>query len=278
MKRQKNHLIPFEKSKKVIRLERRGRIDRGVPVSAVLFWLLGAGCILYCIGIAVVGFGTYFFLTWGVLGAVFLLLGGLLANRALVRKLPKWLRAVCVTVFCLGVILFAAVEGLILSQYNASPAPGADYVIILGAQWKPQGPSNVLQRRLDQAIPYLNENPDTIVIVSGGQGSNEPISEAAGMRQYLVDVGISDDRILLEDKSTNTWENMVFSGTMLDRENDRVVIVTNNFHMFRALQIARKQGYQNVEGLSADTLKGMVPNNLLREFLGVVKDYLVGNL
>lgn len=278
MKRRKNHLIPFEKSKKVIRLEKRGRVVRGVPVSAVIFWLMGACSVFYCIGIAGMGFGTYFFLIWGVLGAVFVLLGALLANRALIRRLPGWLKAVCLTVFCLGAIVFAAVEGMILTKYDATPTPGADYVIILGAQWKPQGPSNVLQRRLDKAIPYLNENPDTIVIVSGGQGPDEPVSEAAGMRQYLVDIGISDDRILIEDRSTNTWENLAFSGTMLDRENDRIVIVTNNFHMFRAMQIAKKQGYKNVEGLAADALKAMVPNNLLREFLGVVKDYLAGNL
>lgn len=278
MKQRKNNLIPFEKSKKVIYLEKRGRVERGVPIGAVIFWLLGACCIFYCIGISTMGFGTYFFLIWGVLGVVFLLLGALLANRDLMRRLPKWLKGICLVIFCLGVIAFCAVEGLILTEYNAKPNSGADYVIILGAQWKPQGPSNVLQRRLDKAIQYLNENPDTIVIVSGGQGSNEPISEASGMRQYLVNIGISDDRILMEDKSTNTWENMVFSGTLIDRENDRVVLVTNNFHMFRALQIAKKQGYKNVEGLAASTLTAMVPNNLLREFLGVVKDYLVGNL
>ncbi len=278
MRRQKNELTPFEKSRKVIYLERRGRPERRLPFSAVFFWILGVCCILYCAGVAVIGFGTYFFLVWGGLGAGALLVGTFLADRERVRRLPGWLRGAAVTVFLAGVILFCAVEGLIFSQYHAKPQPGADYMIILGAQWKMSGPSEVLRRRLDRALEYLRENPDTIVIVSGGQGSNEPVSEAAGMRQYLVDAGISDERILTEDRSTNTAENLAFSGRLLDASGDRVVIVTNNFHMFRALKIAEKQGYKNTEGLAASAVAGLVPNNLLREFLGVVKDFVMGNL
>ncbi len=278
MQRKKNRLIPFEKSKKVIYLERRGRMQRGIPFGALFFWIVGICCILYCVGVAVVGFGTYFFLIWGVLGAGALLVGTFLADRERVRRLPGWLRAAATTVFLAGTVLFCAVEGMIFSQYHAKPRPGADYIIILGAQWKKQGPSEVLRRRLDSAVEYLRENPDTIVIVSGGQGSNEPISEAAGMRQYLMDAGIGAEKILMEDQSTDTAENLAFSSLLLDEANDRVVIVTNNFHMFRALKIAEKQGYANVEGLSASAVAGLAPNNLLREFLGVVKDFLMGNL
>ena len=170
------------------------------------------------------------------------------------------------------------VEGLILSQYNAQARDGADYLIVLGAQWKSTGPSEVLRRRLDKAADYLSRNPGTKVIVSGGQGGNEAITEASGMRAYLMDAGIDESRILLEDKSENTYENLVFSGAFLDRGTDNVVVVTNNFHMFRALGIARKQGYTHVEGLAAKSVLGMGPNNLLREFFGVVKDFFVGHL
>lgn len=278
MRKGKNDLISFEKSKKVIYLERRGKVKRGTPVGAVFFRLMGVSCILYCGGIAVKGFGTYFFLIWGAMGIVFLLLGTLLSNRELVRRLPRWLKVITLSLFFIGILLFAGVEGLILSQYKAVPRPGADYVIILGAQWKLEGPSEVLRRRLDKAVEYLNENPDTQVIVSGGKGSNEPVSEAAGMRQYLVDAGINDERILVEDASTNTFQNLVFSGRLLDLENDQVAIVTNNFHVFRAVRIAEKQGYRDVEGMAASSAAGMAPNNLLREFFGVVKDFLEGNL
>ena len=278
MRRKKEKLIPFDKSKKVIYLEQRGKAERGVPLGAVFFWILGACCILFCISVAIVGFGTYFFLVWGAMGALSLLIGFFLSDRERVRSFPKWLRTTALLLFLIGFTLFGTVEGLILSKYNAAPQPGADYLIVIGAQWKPEGPSEVLRRRLDKAAKYLKENPDTIVIVSGGQGSDEPISEAAGMRQYLVNSGISDERILVEDSSTNTMENLVFSGRLLDKSSDRVVIVTNNFHMFRALQIAQKQGYENVEGLAASSVMALLPNNLFREFLGVMKDFLVGNL
>ena len=278
MRRSRDDQFPYEKTKKAVHLERRGNVRNGVPVSAVIFWLLGACCSLYCGGIALMGFGTYFFLIWGMMGIAFLLIGRFLSKKELVDRVPLWVKAAALTLFFAGLLLFGSVEGLILSRYSATAEPGADYVIVLGAQWKPEGPSEVLRRRLDKAVQYLNDNSDTYVIVSGGQGSNEPVSEAAGMRQYLVDAGIEDGRILMEDASASTYENLVFSGRLLDLENDRVVIVTNNFHIFRALSIAQKQGYKNVEGLAASSLPGMAPHNLMREFLGVVKDFVVGNL
>ena len=82
----------------------------------------------------------------------------------------------------------------------------------------------------------------------------------------------------MEDASTNTTQNLIFSGELLDKSEDSVVVITNNFHMFRALAIARKQGYSHVEGLSAGTYPVTVPNNLLREAFGVVKDFMANHL
>lgn len=274
MKRDKDNLIPFEKSKRVIYLEKRGREKGRISVGSILFGLIGILCILYCIAITFSGFGTKFFLIWAALGVLCILLAAAFAKSA---ALPGWLKGIVTGIFCLGLLLFIAVEVAIIGHFNVVAQPGADYCIILGAQWKADGPSEVLRRRLDTAIQYLNENPDTIAVVSGGQGSNEVITEAAGMRQYLLDAGIAEERILVEDKSTNTRENLAFSGELLDRENSRVVVVTNNFHMFRALKIAENQGYQ-AEGLAASSVIWMLPNNLLREFLGVLKDFAVGNI
>ena len=273
-----DRLVPFEKSRRVIRLDKRGVKRSGYEVAANVFGIFGAACLLYCAGIAIAGFGTYFFLIWGGMGAVCIGLWALLRNRRFMEAIPRWMKTTCCVIFCLGLLLFGGVEGKILSQYNAQAAPGADYLIVLGAQWKSTGPSEVLRRRLDKAVSYLEQNPDTRVIVSGGQGDNETISEAEGMRGYLLQAGIEESRILVEDASSNTYENLVFSGELLDRENDKVVIVTNNFHVFRALSIAKKQGYHKAEGLAASSVLGMGPNNLLREFLGVLKDFWVGNL
>ena len=248
-------------------------------IMIIFFGLVGILCLLYCLSIALfMGYGSSFFLIWAVVGVGFGVLSWLLTHKKWLARQPKWLKRSFLICVMLGGSLFVIVEGMILAQFGASPQPGADYMIVLGAQWKANGPSYVLQKRLDKAVEYLNANPDTKVIVSGGQGGNEHITEAQGMQGYLVAAGIEQERILMEDKSTNTYENLVFSSALLDEAKDRVVLVTNNFHVFRATAIAHKQGYMQVEGLAAGSYPGMVPNNLLREFFGVIKDFLVGNM
>lgn len=143
---------------------------------------------------------------------------------------------------------------------------------------KTSGPSKALQYRLDAAFEYLENNPDTRVIVSGGQGADEHISEAQGMYDYLVDKGISPERIIMEDRSRNTFQNLTFSAEYLDREKNSVAVVSNDFHVFRAVKIARKAGYSNVYGLAARGEPFLKYNNMMREFFGVVKDFLVGNM
>lgn len=277
--RKRERLISSEKSKKIILLDKRGLPEGRKSPWAFLLGLLGILCVVYCLVIAFfMGYGTKFFLVWAVIGIFFLLWAGLLFRPALLKKIPKWLKRLFLILFSAGLLIFGAVEGMILSGFGAKPEPGADYVIVLGAQWRSNGPSYVLQKRLDAAVKYLLENPDAIAIVSGGKGSNEPVSEAQGMKEYLVNRGIEEGRILMEDTSTNTYENLVNSSSLLDKANDRVVLVTNNFHIFRACGIARHQGYAHLEGLAADSYPAMLPNNLLREFVGVAKDTLVGNM
>lgn len=257
--------------------KKQKRREGKISLGSVIFGAIGILCLLYCVAIGFYGFGTKFFLIWGVLGTGAVLLSLLLARRELVEALPGWLKGAAVGLFCLGLLVFCIVEGMILGRFWAKAEPGADYCIILGAQWKADGPSEVLRRRLDRAMDYLRANPDTLAIVSGGQGGNEPIAEAEGMRQYLLEAGIEEERILTESRSRNTRENLAFSAELIDRENGRTVIVSNNFHMFRALGIARKQGYR-AEGLAADSVIWMLPNNMLREFLGVLKDLALGNM
>ncbi|MBO5055851.1 MAG: YdcF family protein [Lachnospiraceae bacterium] len=155
---------------------------------------------------------------------------------------------------------------------------GLDYIVVLGAQMKASGPSKALQYRLDEAVRYLEENPDTLVIVSGGQGLDEHISEAQGMYDYLAQKGIASGRIIKEDKSRNTFQNLTFSAEFLDKEKNSVGIVTNNFHVFRAVGIAKKAGYKAVCGIAARGEPFLQYNNMMREFFGVVKDFLVGNM
>ena len=250
-----------------------------MSVAAGIFGILGALCFLYCLSIGLfVNFGSRFFLIWGVLGVFFGFLSLLFCRRDWLDKIPFLPKMGAVILFAAGSLLFVLVESFILSGFHSKASAGADYVLVLGAQWKENGPSYVLQKRLEKALEYLEENPQTKVIVTGGQGANEPVSEGEGMRGWFLDAGIESERILTEKESVNTYENIIFSGELFDRAEERVVLVTSNFHVFRAVQIAQKQGYAHVEGLAANSYAAMLPNNMLREFFGVVKDFIVGNL
>ncbi len=142
---------------------------------------------------------------------------------------------------------------------------GADYVIILGAQVKGDRPSKSLLRRIQKAAEYLKENPKTKVIASGGQGPREDITEALCIQNTLVDLGISKDRILLEEASTNTWQNIRFSAELVGKDH-RFVLVTNGFHLFRAMKTAKMQGLKCVDGLGAPEEPVLLVNYYVREF------------
>ena len=98
------------------------------------------------------------------------------------------------------------------------------------------------------------------------------------MRRYLVQVGIEEERLLVEGDSVNTEENIKNSAKIIGDKSKKVVITSNSFHIYRAKGIAKKQGYKNVEGLAASAVPWLLPNNLLREFAGVLKDFVFGNL
>lgn len=177
--------------------------------------------VAYAIDLKLLNTGTNFYLVWLVLGILFLLImAG--THCGLWRKLPTAVRSIFMTILIMGLTVFLITEGFIVSRFGAKGKVDLDYVIVLGAQVYENGPSPVLKYRLDKAVAYLNENPNTICIVSGGQGVNEPFSEAEGMLDYLQKAAISRNRIYLENQSKNTIANIKNSMEYLDTENDRV--------------------------------------------------------
>lgn len=245
----------------------------------LILLIFGILCLGYFICIAFfVGHGTNFYFIWLFLGIGAVLFSFLLKKGIWDSHIPLWFRRIFTAVFCVGILVFILVEGCIISGFGQKGPDGLDYLIVLGAQMKPSGPSKALQYRLDEAYRYLVENEGTQVIVSGGQGRDEHISEAQGMYDYLIEKGIDEGRIIREAKSANTFQNLTFSGEFLEKERDRVGVVSNNFHVFRALRIAKKAGYQEVYGIAAKGELFLQLNNMMREFLGVVKDFLVGNI
>lgn len=234
-------------------------------------------CFLYCFIVFRIRSGSRFYLIWG-LGGLFFIGLALMIQFDLWSRFPLPLRRGICGFLIAGILAFVVVEGCIFAHYRDSGRPDLDYIIVLGAQMKPAGPSIVLKFRLDAAYEYLIENENTVCVVSGGQGANEPCTEAQGMYDYLVEKGIAPERILMEDKSTDTSENIAYSAEIIGGTDYDVGIVTNNFHVFRGMMLARHAGFENACGISARSNIYFQPNNLVREFFGILKDLVCGNL
>ena len=256
---------------------------RGVKtmtIISILFCAIGIFCLAYFLAIvSYSGIGTAFLWFWLAFGLVCVLLAIILfylhSHQIAVNK---YIIITFLALLILGTSTFALVEGTIIYKGNSNPTIGADYVIVLGAQVRGSTVSRALKNRLDVAYSYLQESPDSHVIVSGGQGSGEDISEALAMKNYLLTLGMEESRIMMEDKSTNTNENIRFSQTIIGDKNQSTVIVTNKFHVYRATMIAKKQGVTKVNGLGAPSDDILIIHYYVREFFAVVKDKLIGNI
>lgn len=247
-----------------------------IPMLLVLLGLLS---IIYFVGILLyTGLSQKFTFIWLILGlALWIIAFVFYKTGGFLRNAPGWLRVATLGIIILGIMFFLFVEGLVLSGFIGTPKSQQSYLIVLGAQMKEEGPSNTLQKRLDKAIEYLEEYEETKVIVSGGQGSDEPVSEAKGMYDYLISKGIETDRIIMEDQSYNTHQNLANCKELIP-QGANIGIVTSNFHMYRAYAIAKKEGYHNITGIPAPSEDFLMIQNLTREFLAICKDYVVGNI
>ena len=144
----------------------------------IICFTAGIVCALYFIILLIYsGFTSAFYLVWPAMAVCFLLLGWLF-HIHFFAQLPPSVRGILLAFVAIGILVFVGVEGMILRAATLDPASGLDYVIVLGAHVRSTGPSRALALRLDAALDYAAENPDTIFIVSGGQGSNEPCTEA----------------------------------------------------------------------------------------------------
>ncbi len=188
------------------------------------------------------------------------------------------IRQSVISLALIGLISFLVVEGLIITNSRPDPATKVDYLIILGAGLNGDQLSWTLWERMQKGLDYLEEHPNLRVVLSGGQGPGETISEAEGMRRFLVEHGISNERILKEDQSTSTMENFRFSKEILVQQpgfqsSGNVAVITNDFHLFRSKILARRNGLIPV-GIPSPTPWYLVPNVYLREYFAVVKSLI----
>ena len=190
----------------------------------------------------------------------------------------KWFLIVC---YALGA-LFLIVTGILMgTAAKRADKVEADALIVLGAAVHGDRVTWVLSNRLDTAAEYLDAHPDAICVVSGGQGDGESVTEASAMQKYLVErKGISPDRILVEDRAENTRENFAFSKAMIEERlgtDAKIAFVTTDFHVFRAGRVAKKAGI-DATGIAAPDVWYIRINNFLRESVGIAVYTLRGNI
>lgn len=166
---------------------------------------------------------------------------------------------------------FVILEGLILLNINETKHiykyENVDAMVILGAKVNGEEVSKTLKLRLDKAIEYYNKDNSINIIVSGGQGTDENITEALAMKRYLEVNGVDSNNIIEENKATTTLENIIYSKEILDDMDikGKVLIVTSDYHLFRGRFIASILGIRN-EGLcSMSSLSGRL-YYMIREY------------
>lgn len=170
---------------------------------------------------------------------------------------------------------FVVTECIILSGMTASAQKNCSHIIVLGAHVEGRKITDSLKRRLDKALEYLREHPDTKVIVSGGMGRGEEITEAEAMEGYLLAAGVSGSRIIKEDASTTTQENLKFSARYIGDISGDIGIVSNNFHLYRACRYAKNTGYKNPCPLAAGCHPVILVNYMVRECFAVWKMWIL---
>lgn len=190
----------------------------------------------------------------------------------------KTIKNIFLVLLCAELVLisFIAIYG-----QNDNVTYKEDAIIVLGAAVRGDRITLPLRLRLDKAIEYHEKNPDALIVVSGGQGHQETITEAEAMEKYLLENGVNPEKIIEEDMATSTNENMRYSKNILDERFDNeysIAFITNNFHIYRGRAIANGEGFKNVTHMHAGIqIYNYIPN-YLRESLAILKMWIIDRM
>ena len=199
------------------------------------------------------------------------------------RKFPKamkWVRRIFTVCLCIGLLVVGFTEAIIIEASFGDPLEHCDYMVVLGAKVRYDGPSVSLMDRIRGAYDYMVAHPDVIAIVTGGQGPDEPMTEAQCMYEQLVQMGIDPQRIWIEDQATSTWENLNFSLALIEEKTgaqpESIGLLSSEYHLFRASLQAKDCGVETI-GIPAQTsLFSQKVNHFMREVAGVWHYILLG--
>lgn len=183
-------------------------------------------------------------------------------------------------ILALGLLVVGITEAVIIHKSFGDPKESVDYVVVLGAKVNANGPSVSLWDRICAAYAYAEDHPDTILVLSGGQGTDEPITEAECMLRELFCLGIDPDRLWTEAESTSTWENLQFSLNLIEKETGqrpaKIGVLSSEYHLFRASLFAKACDVEFV-GIPARTSRwGQRINHFMREVAGVWHYLILG--
>lgn len=204
-------------------------------------------------------------------------------TRVLLPRFPRgmrWLRRIFTCCLILGILVVGVTEGIIIAASFGNPQEEVEYVVILGAKVRTTGPSASLWDRIYAAADYLAAHPNVIAIASGGQGEDEPMTEADSIQDELVALGIDPSRVWVEGKATSTWENLHFALDLIEEKTgqrpEKLGVLSSEYHLFRASLFAKECGVEFV-GIPARTSRvSQMVNHFMREVAGVWHYLLLG--
>lgn len=187
-------------------------------------------------------------------------------------------------IICIGIVCFILLQIIIVAYPKQNNKP-TDYILVLGAGLRNGTEISLsLKDRLDTTLDYINNyNSNSYIVVSGGQGSDENIPEALAMANYLIANSIPEDRIIIEDKSVNTFENFKLSKVKIEEHSNKpisdssVKIITTDFHAFRGNLLAKRNGYVDINLYTTKTIPYLIPVFYTRESIAIVKSLLFDN-
>jgi uncharacterized SAM-binding protein YcdF (DUF218 family) len=224
---------------------------------------LGSLLIVYAVILSFTESFAWYRIVWVILGIGLIVLKNRTLNPGMILLYVLVYGSVIVS------CLFAEVQNQKCIQ--AGKQRTADVIVVLGCKT----PSRAFNWRAEAAAGYLKAHPETTAVVTGGQGSDEAISEGEAFHQRLLQLGISEDRIQTETESTSTRENFINADHLYAVKNKTVGIVTNSYHIYRSILIAGQCGYTDVFGIPAKTLLFYEPDNILREVMALAKAMIV---
>lgn len=194
-------------------------------------------------------------------------------------QLPGKILIIGAAVFFTAGLSYVGILSVKMYKAQKNAPEDTKLIVVLGCQVRGEKPSRMLRRRLDKAYEAMEMHPDAVCVVSGGQGSGENISEAEAMKRYLLEKGADESRLITEDRSTSTFENIKFTFEITDELGcgRDITIVTDGFHQYRASLIAKQEGAESVTAYSAATEPRFLPTYWVREWLGLTHLFLLGS-